>query len=138
MPLGSRNRAQRLRGCRRKEPTYLFKDEIPVLVGVQALQVVVQCVANLLQGQHNCCRSEASDMLPDEELHFCMPVQHGRARGWSAHHQAERARSQWHATSSQPQAPWHNDAAQIWKVLLGMLPYALSHPWPVMDPSIQG
>ena len=79
MPIGSRNRARRLRGLRRQEPTYLFKDEVPVLVGVEALQVVVQCVANLLQGEHNRCRSEASDMLPDQQLQFCMPVQLGRS-----------------------------------------------------------
>lgn len=64
MPVGSRNRARRLRGLRRQEPTYLFKDEVPVLVGVEALQVVVQRVAHLLQSHHNRCMSEASHMLP--------------------------------------------------------------------------
>lgn len=61
MPVGSRSRARRLRG---QEPTYLFKDEVPVLVGVEALQVVMQRVAHLLQGHQNRCMSEASHMMP--------------------------------------------------------------------------
>ena len=114
MPLGSSNRARRLRGLRRQEPTYLFKDEIPVLVGVEALQVVVQCVANLLQGQHTRCRSEASDVLPDQKLQICMPVQHGRSRAglYSTKKRGLEA-SGMQRFSTQPQAPLHSDVHKL-------------------------
>ena len=127
MPVGSRSRARRLRG---QEPTYLFKDEVPVLVGVEALQVVMQRVAHLLQGHQNRCMSEASHMMPPRSCSsawLCNMAGHGLHGTKQAETEALGIQ-----TLLQPQVPWHFAAAQAQKVLLGISHtsfHASSNPW---------